>query len=238
MRIAVISDIHGNCLALESVLEDIEDQGVDMTLNLGDLVSGPLEPGRTADLLLASDFPTIAGNHDRYLIGDAPLAPVDAYVRADLSTAHLDWLAELPGTLAINGEIFMCHGTPRSDSTPWLDAWFRGRDVTLPDEARVTAEAEGFDFPVLLSGHTHVARSVRLRDGRLVVNPGSVGLQMYYGSPDARYAIVDRRRGKWSVSIRVVPYDHEAAARQAVQRGFPRWQEALTTGWASAEGLF
>ena len=238
MRIAVISDIHGNCLALDAVLEDVEEQGVDVTLNLGDLVSGPLEPGRTADVLLEADFPTIAGNHDRDLIGNNPLPPVDAFVLGDLKPAHLDWFAELPGTLAINGEIFMCHGTPQSDSTPWLDAWFRGRDVTLPGEVRVEAEAVGLDYPVLLCGHTHVARSIRLRDGRLVVNPGSVGLQMYYGSPDARYAIVERRRGKWTVSLRVVPYDHEAAARQAVQRGFPNWQDVLIGGWAGADGLF
>ena len=237
MRVAVISDVHGNRLALEAVLADIVAQGVDMTLNLGDMVSGPMEPGRTAELLFECGFPAVSGNHERYLVSEGPLDPVDLLARDDLEPAHLDWFAALPGTLAINGEILMCHGTPRCDTQPWLDAWFRGRDVTLPDEATVTAEAEGLDFPVLLCGHSHVARSVRLRDGRLVVNPGSVGLQMYYGSPDARYAVIERRRGQWTVSLLSVPYDHAAASRQAVENGFPRWQEALEAGSAPRVAL-
>jgi len=121
---------------------------------------------------------------------------------------------------------------------PWLDAWWQGRDTTLPSEAAVTAEAEGLDYPVLLCGHTHTARVVRLRDGRLIVNPGSVGLQMVHGSPDARYAILDRRNGEWSVMLCAIPYDHQGAAEQARRHGFTRWIEALNTGWAGPEGLF
>jgi predicted phosphodiesterase len=240
MRIAVISDIHGNCLALEAVLADIEAHAVDMTLNLGDMVSGPLEPGRTADLLIDGDFPTVAGNHERYLVGNAPdgLGPIDRFAHHEMTSEHLDWFAGLPKTLDINGEVFMCHGTPGDPDAPWLDDWFDGRTVTVPDEAAVTAAADGFDYPVLLCGHTHVPRAVRLRDGRLVVNPGSVGLQTIHGSPDARYAILERRGPTWSVSFRVLPYDHESAARQAARHGFPHWTEALATGWPGATGLF
>lgn len=237
MRVAVISDIHGNCLALEAVLADIAEQGVDTVLNLGDVVSGPLEPTRTADLLMDRDFPTVRGNHDRILFEDSP-DRVERFVRQYLTPTHLGWLEGLPERLVIGGEIFMCHGTPTSDTAPWLDNWMERRTFTLPDEASVAAAADGVDYPVLLCGHTHIARAVRLKDGRLVVNPGSVGLQMNYGSPDARYAIVERRGGKWSVTFRAIPYDSEAAARQAVGHGFPRWQEPLTGGWAAAEGLF
>jgi putative phosphoesterase len=240
MRIAVISDVHGNCLALEAVLEDIETHGVDMTLNLGDLVSGPLEPGRTADLLLECDFPTVRGNHERVLIAQAPatLDPIDRFAHQDLTPRHLRWFAELPATLAINREIYMCHGTPKDDNAPWLDNWWHERVTTLPDEATVAAEAEGLDYPVLLCGHTHMSRAVRLRDGRLIVNPGSVGLQMVHGSPDARYAILDQRGSRWSVMLCAVPYDHIGAAAQAKRNGFDPWVAALTTGWAGPEGLF
>ena len=93
----------------------------------------------------------------------------------------------------------------------------------MPGEASVTAKADGLDFPVLLCGHTHVSRIVRLRDGRLVVNPGSVGLQFNYGAPDARYAVLERHGGQWSASIRAVPYDFEAAAQQVIANGFPHW---------------
>lgn len=238
MRIAVISDIHGNRLALEAVLADIETHGVDMTLNLGDLVSGPLEPAETADLLLDCDFPTVRGNHERIVIAGEGLAGVDRFARENLKPRHLDWLARLPTTLSISHDLFMCHGTPKDDNTRWLDANWHGRDTTLPDEGAVAAEAEGFDYPVLLCGHTHIARSVRLRDGRLIVNPGSVGLQMVHGSPDARYAILDRRADRWSTMLCAIPYDHVGAAAQAKRNGFPNWVPALTTGWAGPEGLF
>ena len=240
MRIAVISDVHGNRLALEAVLDDIAVASVDSTVNLGDMVSGPMEPSSTAEMLMDADFATIRGNHERWLLERTPhaLDPVDRFTMTQLEQRHLDWFARLPATLSVAGEIYMCHGTPTSDSEPWLDNWWQGRSTELPDEAQVSAKADGLDYSVLLCGHTHLARAVRLRDGRLIVNPGSVGLQINHGSPDARYAIIERRDGRWTVSLRAVPYDHAAAARQAVANGFPRWTEALTTGWAAPDGLF
>jgi predicted phosphodiesterase len=240
MRIAVISDIHGNRLALEAVEADIARHGVDAILNLGDLVSGPVDPAGTTDLLLERGYPTIAGNHDRYIL-ERPrekLDSVDAFVVDQLTTAHLDYLRALPATRRIDGEIFMCHGTPSSDVEPWLDTWRIGRDGGLPDEASVTARADGLDFPVLLCGHTHVSRIVRLRDGRLIVNPGSVGLQFYFGAPDAHYALLERRDGRWSANQRLVSYDWHEAARIAATHGFPQWKDVLTTGWPGADGLF
>ena len=71
VRIAVISDVHGNRLALEAVLDDIARHGVDATFNLGDLVSGPLEPNWVADILMDLDIPSVRGNHDRELIDNA-----------------------------------------------------------------------------------------------------------------------------------------------------------------------
>ena len=240
MRLAIISDVHGNRHALDAVLADIAQRGADAVLNLGDLVSGPLDPAGTLDLLLERSFPTIAGNHDRYLLERSAeqLDPVDTFISARLGPRHFDYLRSLPRTRDIEGEVFMCHGTPTSDVDPWLDGWRNGRNSVLPDEAAVTAIAAGLDFPVLLCGHTHVSRIVRLRDGRLIVNPGAVGLQFYHGAPDARYALIERRGGKWSASLRAVAYDHDAAARQAVENGFPAWTEALTTGWVGAQGLF
>lgn len=240
MRIAVISDVHGNRLALEAVLDDIQKQGADSTLNLGDIVSGPMEPNWTADILMDADIPTIRGNHERMLKDYRPdrLDRVDRFAQEQMDAHHRLWINDLPETMSLLDDIFMCHGTPTSDTEPWLDSWYDGRTNTLPDEGRVTALAGSYGHPVMLCGHTHIPRAVRLRDGRLIVNPGSVGLQMFHGSPDARYAILDRDEGKWTVSLRVIPYDHEAAARQAEANGFPQWTDALLTGWAGPEGLF
>lgn len=240
MRLAVISDIHGNRLALEAVEADIAHVGVDATLNLGDLLSGPLDPLGTLELLQARDYPTIMGNHDRWLVERPPDAMdrVDRFVANQLDAGQREWLRALPATRVIDGDIFLCHGTPTSDTIPWLDNWWRGRDTTLPDEAAVSLVAEGLDHPVLLCGHTHIARMVRLRDGRLIVNPGAVGLQINHGSPDARYAIIERRAGVWTASLRAVPYDCAGAARQAIDHDFEYWGEALTAGWAGPGELF
>jgi diadenosine tetraphosphatase ApaH/serine/threonine PP2A family protein phosphatase len=140
--------------------------------------------------------------------------------------------------LALLDDIFLCHGTPTSDDDPWLDGWWDGRTSTAPDEASVAAKAEGFDYPVMLCGHTHIPRAVRLRDGRLIVNPGAVGVQFNHGSPDARYATIERRDGKFYPSFHAVPYDHFAAARLAEANGFPQWRDALVTGWVGTAGLF
>ena len=240
MKVAVISDIHGNRLALEAVLDDIARRGVDATFNLGDLVSGPLEPNWVADILMDLDVPTVRGNHERMLIDNPPerLGPVDRFAQEQKESRHRGWINSLPASMSLLDDVFLCHGTPTSDDETWLDNFWDGRTVVTPDEATVAAKAEGFDYPVLLCGHTHIPRAVRLRDGRLIVNPGAVGIQFNHGSPDARYATIERRDGKYYPSLHAVPYDHFAAARQAEANGFPRWREALVTGWVGAEGLF
>lgn len=239
MRFAVISDVHGNVPALEAVLEDIGAQGTDAVLCLGDHVSGPIDPAGAADRLMALGGPMVRGNHDRWVCerDDKALGVVDRFTRAQLSPRHMEWLRRLPATAVFADEIFLCHGTPGNDSQTWLDEFFRGRDTTLPSYDAVDREAQGLDYPVMLCGHTHVARSVRLYDGRLVINPGAVGLQLVHGSPDARYAIIERRNGRWLTSLRVVEYDHKRTGETAGRNGFPGWQNALTTGWVGLEAL-
>ena len=80
MKIAVISDVHGNLLALQAVLADIARQGVDQTVNLGDLLSGPLQPFETAELLMAEALLTIRGNHERQLLARLEPGPSSAKV--------------------------------------------------------------------------------------------------------------------------------------------------------------
>lgn len=239
MRFAVISDVHGNSLALDAVLDDIARQGVDAVLCLGDNVSGPVDPAGAAERLMALSGPFVAGNHDRWTFNLSlkGSGTIDQFARAQLSAAQLAWLDSLPA-IATHGEgVFLCHGTPSDDEAPWLDTFYTGRTTTLPNEAAVAAEAAGLDYEVLLCGHTHNARSVRLLDGRLVVNPGSVGMQLVHGSPDARYAILEHRPAGWQTMLLAVPYDHAEAARLASANGFPQWAASLTNGWVGPESL-
>jgi len=240
LRLAVISDVHGNRHALEAVLDDISFRDCDRIVCLGDSVSGPLDPAGTADRLIALGCLTLSGNHDRWVLerDELELDPVDRFARARMKSAHRAWLASLHTTAVLDPDVFLCHGTPRSDNEGWLDAWFYDRQTTLPDEDTVTRLAQGVPQRVMLCGHTHLARMVRLRDGRIIVNPGAVGVQMVHGAPDARYAILEERSGHWSVELRAVPYDFFAAARLARDNGFAPWHDVLAYGWNGPEGLF
>ncbi|WP_193335003.1 metallophosphoesterase family protein [Devosia beringensis] len=234
MRVAVLSDVHGNALALDAVLADIATQGVDATLCLGDHVSGPMDPAGVAERLMTLDGPIISGNHDRWVVEPRAQGQgkVDQFAASRLSRQQHQWLAALPATAVFNDDIFLCHGTPASDEQHWIDDFYADRTMTLPSEESIVMAAAGVDYPIMLCGHTHLARSVRLRDGRRIINPGAVGFQLVHGSPDARYAVIELRQGKWSTALRVVEYDHDAAAAQAVANGFDGWAEVLTSGWA------
>ena len=246
MRIAVISDIHGNAHALEAVLADIAGMAPDLTVNLGDHFSGPLEAGRTAEILTGLDFPSIAGNHDRWLI-DPPVGNFmqwEEWSWPQLSEAHLDWVQALPPTRVVADEVFMCHATPKDDVTNWLDDFNSENMVAPVTQDRIEAIGAGCDYPVILCGHTHIPRIASLSGGRIVVNPGSVGCPGYRingdnprgwsaGSPHARYAVLDKGRGGWSVSFRAVAYDFAAAAAIAAATGSPELASAIAAGWVA-----
>jgi len=248
MKFAAIADVHGNCLALEAVLADIAALGIGEVVNLGDHVSGPLEAARTADLLMERGYPSVRGDQDRILV---ELWQAGTSARSDfrqLERKHFEWMANMPSTVMHRDEVFLCHGSPRDDAAFWLDYVDVDGGVRASPIEAIEAGAEGINAQVILCGHTHIPRVVRLGDGRLVVNPGSVGLPGYdgkapvsyvveVGAPHACYAILERGRGGWSVTIRYVPYDSAPMAALAARRGMPAWASAIATGWVARDKL-
>jgi len=246
MRIAVLSDIHGNLLALSAVLRDLAHRQVDTIVNLGDSLSGPLQPSETAAFLMAQPWVHLVGNHERQLLDFEPerLGPSDRYAHSQLSSEAFDWMAKLPPKRLLNGEVFLCHGTPRSDIEYFLDTVDARRvRAATPDE--IDERLGPVSTAVVVCGHTHIPRVVRSRKGQLLVNPGSVGLQAYEDenpayhvvenlSPNARYAVVEKRGGTWSAQLLAVSYDHAEAADLARQRGRPDWEVALLYGQMKA----
>ena len=247
MRIAVLADVHGNLRALRAVLEDVEQQSPDLVLNLGDCLSGPLEAADVAETLMPRGFPTIAGNHDRQLLTTprSEFGASDRAADAQLTDAHREWLRSFPATMSVAGDLFLCHGSPRSDLEYLLEDVDGGRMRLAPRESLLERIARAPEnAKVVLCGHSHVPRTVML-DGRLLVNPGSVGLQAYTssdpvphvsetGSPHARYALLDRRGSAWRVSFVAVEYDWNAAAATAAAAGVDDWALSLASGYAPA----
>ena len=242
MKIAAISDIHGNLAALDAVLDDIRQRGADVIVNLGDLFSGALQPCETADRLMPLGLPTIKGNHERQVLAGDParmrLSDLRAHqtLRADQRT----WMASLPETLWLDADVLLVHGTPASDNHYFLETVTEtGCRAATPSE--VARAAGDIEASLILCGHTHIPRAVRLDDGRFVVNPGSVGLQAYEddrpyphrvetGSAHARYAILTRASGSWHAEFHLVEYDWNAAAALAEANGRVDWVAPLLTG--------
>jgi predicted phosphodiesterase len=244
MRFAAIADVHGNCLALEAVLADIRAEGISEIVNLGDMASGPLEARRAMDALMALDAVHVLGNHDRWLI-DRPVEKMGSWERpahAQLGLEHFDWLRTVPATRVFRGQVFLCHGTPADDNAYWLETVTPDGSVKMTPLEAIEKEAEGIAQSLILCAHTHIARAVRLGDGRLVVNPGSVGVpgfsynvpfphRIEAGPPDGRYATLELAMGGWRVTSGHVPYDNNAMAALARRNGDAEFASALATGW-------
>lgn len=241
-RYCVISDIHGNLLALEAVLADAARRGFDQLIDLGDSLSGPLWPAETADRLEALRPIAIRGNHERQVLTDGDrMGASDAFTAARLSERNRAYIEALPAQRELPGRILMVHGSPRSDVEYFMETIEGDRTRPKRPSELMPLLGNAGEARLILCGHSHIPRAVQVPNGPLIVNPGSVGLQAYEdehpvvhvienGTTTARYAIVtDYGRG-FAVSLLQVTYDAESAARKADNEGRPDWAIALRTG--------
>ncbi|ELY50116.1 metallophosphoesterase family protein [Natronorubrum bangense] len=211
MRIGLVSDIHGNRVALEAVLEEMAT--VDKLLCAGDVVGYNPWPAACVDELRERDVPTVMGNHDAAVVeGDASgfnrmaRAGVE-HASEQLDDGQLAWLESLPTErLACDDRVKVVHGHP-DDPT-------RYTRYTRPSEfsPRLLDEED-----VLVLGHTHVQSVEQYAEG-IVVNPGSVG-QPRDGDPRAGYAVVDLEA--MTVDTYRVEYDLEAVQNAVADAGLP-----------------
>ncbi|QUS55275.1 metallophosphoesterase family protein [Pseudovibrio brasiliensis] len=244
MRFAVISDIHGNLPALEAVHRDIKRKSPDLVFNLGDCVSGPLWPEETAQYLIAENWLTVRGNHDRHLVDHAQsnMGPSDAHAYSLLSDESKAWLKQLPTQMEHVENVFLCHGTPSADNV-YLTEELSGDRTKLASPEYVLEHIGNVTSPLIVCGHTHIPRVIWLETtGQIVMNAGSVGLPAYdddkphshvmeVGSPHARYMIVTRVGTRWSFEERMVNYDWDHASRKAARNQRGDWAGALKTGY-------
>jgi predicted phosphodiesterase len=244
-RLAILADIHANLWALEAVLEHAKSREVDAFINLGDTLYGPLKPRATYDRLLQENFiATIQGNQDRMIYEatarEVTSIPTLSFVIRDLGEDPIHWLHDLPKTMAVGEDLYLCHGTPASDMAYLLEDIMEG----LPEvrsEGAIRELLQGVRQPMVLCGHTHIPRVVELSTGQVIVNPGSVGVQAYDDidpvryrmqtfSPHACYSILEKNSHGWNVSLERVAYDHHAASEYARQMGRDDWAQGIATG--------
>lgn len=238
MRIAVISDVHGNLVALETALADIRDRAPDVIVNLGDCVTSPAWPRETMELLDSLRLPTVRGNHDR-VVGDPKhraSKPVIEFTAASLTDAQIATLTSLPPTLRID-DVLLVHGTPARDSEYLLEEKRDGRLARLPTH-EVAKRLGDVSASLVLCGHSHAQNSVQVGSSCLVVNPGSVGFPRYAGdddivnteagSPHIRYAVLTRRGTRWSAELVVLDYDWTPVVERMKGNGFADWADGFT----------
>ncbi len=246
-KLAVLADIHGNRWALEAVLADVRARRISRLVNLGDCVYGPLDPSGTLKILMDLDIPTVRGNQDRMVATPDQTDPPSHTLHFVLDSVGEDgvaWLGALPLTLSIDGQLLLCHGTPEHDDRYLV--WVVSADgVSLRTPQELSETLAGVSERVILCGHSHVPRKISLPDGRMVVNPGSVGLPAYADeepyphvmearNPHARYAILERSGGEWQVEHVAVSYDYRVAVEAALDNERPDWAEWLGSGRAHA----
>lgn len=228
-RIALISDIHGNQIALREVLRSIDAHGVDEIVFLGDIATLGVAPGEVVDTVQGLGCRCVRGNHDDYVLDPAiidahhegPLiAEAIDWCRDQLPREHVEFLRgfeegfELP--LGPVQRLKLFHGSPSSNTVDLLAE-------TDPDEFDVQLGPDR--AAVMAGGHTHV-QMVRQHRGAWVVNPGSVGAAFREfvngGTPDildvAEYATVEAVGADVSVTLHRVALDRhelEKAARES-----------------------
>ncbi|MCR5857211.1 metallophosphoesterase [Mesorhizobium sp. J428] len=143
-------------------------------------------------------------------------------------------------------DIALVHGSPTSDLEYLMEDAGAGLPVARdPAEVEAMTAGLGEDVSLILCGHTHIQRAMQLENGKVVVNPGSVGLpafgnpgfgaphRMEAGSRHARYAILKRTSQGWSVDFHLVDYDWKTAAADAQRVGRNDWAHAILTGFVA-----
>jgi predicted phosphodiesterase len=243
MRTAIVSDIHGNAVALEALLADLERNPVDQVVCLGDVAQGGAQPREVIDRLRDLRWPVVLGNADAFLLdpesGREPVTPELLEVRAwsveQLGQERLDFIRAFPPTVEADlGEgqaLLAFHGSPADYD-----------DVLLPalGDAEFRGFLDGCEAPVLAGGHVHL-QYLRRVGSQIFVNPGSVGLSYDHEQPEetlsfdpwAAYAMVTTERGAVEISFRRVPFDPRDVLRAIKKSGIPM-ERARLEAWKRA----
>lgn len=228
MRVAILSDLHGNAVALDAILEDVDALGgVDRIVAAGDLCMDGPRPKKVLRRLREIGAHVVRGNTDRMIAledtsrSDAEDRDAIMWQRGALGQDWVAWLGAAPLFLTIGDGadgLYVTHATIRSDEEHvWPDA----------GDEQLEAIVEGVAQRTLVFGHLHVPYVRTWRD-RTFVNVASAGLPKD-GDARAHYAVFTQRAGGWSIRSRRVPFDVDRVERQLRGSGMPDVDDRITT---------
>lgn len=242
-KVAVISDVHGNRLALETVLEDIHKKNIRTVINLGDSIYGPLWPEESALLLRKDNIIHVLGNEDEILFNQSSQNPTCEFVLDQISSETLTWLKSIPMIYRMEKDFVGFHGTANSNHEYLVEkvTGIKGNEIMIKSDEELMTELESIPENLILCGHSHAPHIIRLTDGKLIVNPGSVGLPAYDHdkpsfhriqnfTPYARYMILEANGMGFNYELRILNYDYETAANLAKKNKRNDWAYWLMTG--------
>ena len=242
MRIAVISDMHGNSLAFETVLADVKQQSIDQIVCLGDAIQGGPQPSEVVQNLRALNCPVVMGNADAWLLsgeetGDEGIPPerlrkmgeIRLWSLAQLGEEDKAFISRFQPTVTVQlgiGIGLLCfHGSPTSFD-----------DIILPHAPKDVFEKYlgAYSDSILTGGHTH-AQQIRRNGDLFFFNPGSVGFAyshyqadgQFQADPWAEYAILAVENGQTSLEFRRLPFDVQELIRIYRESGRPFAEEAI-----------
>ncbi|MEA2433814.1 MAG: hypothetical protein QOG54_1271 [Actinomycetota bacterium] len=216
MRIAIVSDIHGNLPALEAVMDDLEKRSPDEVWCAGDLGWGGPWASECIAIVRAAGWTTVKGNTDIWIAGDPQTVedPNERNEMNEVAAAHniseddAEWLVNLPLGHHGPGAILMVHATPQS---PFV--------APFPDDPPADFNVYAGQASLMIYGHVHHAFVKKLPDDTIVANPGSVGLPQ--DGPEASYLLVDQKGPDLTLRHRRIPFDVAAAEAKGKEIGGP-----------------
>ncbi|MGI8689182.1 MAG: metallophosphoesterase family protein [Thermomicrobiales bacterium] len=244
MRIGLIADIHGNCIALDTVLAALERERVNELICLGDVAALGPQPGEVIARLRELGCPVVMGNTDAWLLASSPVTGADAIDRtmtpwcvAQLTDEDRAYVGAFPAVIKRSlgaGRTLLCfHGSPRS---------FDDKIIAATPDNDLDAMFSGYNAAILTGGHTHIAMMRRYRDYQ-IINPGSVGLpgigsvRPYNRDVHwAEYAVLDVDDDQTRIAFHRIALDVEKMIAAAYASGMPEpawwaslWQRGYVT---------
>jgi putative phosphoesterase len=235
-RLALVSDIHGNAVALDALIDDLNRDGIERVVCLGDALQGGAQPAEVAERLNATGWPIVLGNADAFLLDEHASSEVPTqsqlatreWSRERLGEVGLGLIETFQRTIELDvggTSVLAFHGSPSSYD-----------DILLPtDDEKAYREKLGpVTASIVCGGHVHLQYVRRIGETRFV-NPGSVGLGFdHEQDPEdfrfdayASYAVVSSTNGRHDISFRRVPFDTDAVIAAITESGIPAGEEPV-----------